>query len=432
MSKAFSTIITTFLLKKLQFDTSLYGALHDMINESMNFIESNGTSIINTLYISDMSFIFLILLGCIVFAYILKNNLINIGKLINKQYQLISIADNQIMYKFNWYFVKYDKYITTKHDYNMGTAKQVFMQKLADERLNISKCVINEIKPFFDQKIYFNDTKFGVYGYFIWHIESTTKKTSVTNISDKTKESEESYHIDTFDLYLKKSNKCSPKDYYNSIIKEYNEYVELNRGKQLEFVRTFYKYSLKDNDRDRWATNIFGNEKLDTYTDNYMFDQVDDVTTIDYNIMNTFYHQDKEYLLELIESMKPENIKYFQDFGQIPKLGILLYGEPGNGKSSLVYRISVFLRRTIIKLNPLESKRKELYKLLSQPCINHITYDPKHVIYSMDEFDEIFLELLRREKLKIEYNSTLLQNRSCTMESDFVINSFDPIKIDQK
>jgi DNA polymerase III delta prime subunit len=382
MSQGLSTLLATLITEKFGIKSHLYGPIHSTIETFINLVKEYKYDLIlsfvqSYFYIIIFSFLFA-MIGIII-KYIIStkddNIFIKIANLFNRgqhSYKSVSIYKTEIISKVNWYF-NTNKYYNNINNYSISNPNIEFMNII--DRRNSAKN-IDTVKPTDDTKIYFSDIQYNVTGFLVWHLEE--KK--ATDVSDNEKTTvEKNYYLNSLKLYIK-SDICITK-YLDHITDNYSKHIKENRNKHLSFSRTLIDFN-SDNTRS-------------VITKDYIFHDIDKQK--DSKIMNSFFHIEKEYLLNLIDGMKLENNHNFTKFGQIPKLGLLLHGEPGTGKSNFIQRVSIYLSKHIIKFNPLEYKKKELYELICEPFEDATTDE---VIFGMDEFDEILLELLRREKIK--------------------------------
>jgi hypothetical protein len=119
-------------------------------------------------------------------------------------------------------------------------------------------------------------------------------------------------------------------------------------------------------------------------------------------LMDSFFHKEKMMIWRYAKTMH-FNPEYFYDFGQSPKLNLLLHGPPGSGKSSMIYRMAMCLKRHIVSLDlRLIDSIPSVYQIVQSPCINGTHMNPRDVIIVFEEFDNIIDHLCEREKQKIQ------------------------------
>jgi len=107
--------------------------------------------------------------------------------------------------------------------------------------------------------------------------------------------------------------------------------------------------------------------------------------------MDTHFHSEKDRLWSLIKEID-QNKDYYQQYGQTPKLNLLLHGPPGTGKSSFAYRVAMSLRRDIISMDLTKYPNRYIIDKLMHGYINVCLSDgnminPNRLVYVFDEFD---------------------------------------------
>lgn len=112
--------------------------------------------------------------------------------------------------------------------------------------------------------------------------------------------------------------------------------------------------------------------------------------------MATFFHPERDRLWHMVRQihLHPEE---FHALGQAPRIGLLLHGPPGTGKSTFAYRVAMCLNRHIVSVDLRSVKtRADVFQILRRPCINDRDRDPKEVVYIFDEFDLTVTELYHK------------------------------------
>lgn len=390
-SNSIAVLVSTVLVKQLGVDTSLYIPIHNVIDHIFStFSIASVSNIFNKLYYLIIIGIFFLIIICCIKYTDFKNFEIFSNIWTRNKYEHLLIACPTKCKQFNTYFMDNIDYITNKIDFEISSSDIEFMILLNEH--HASKNVITTLKPCNDKKIYFNDIKFNIQGYFVWNLETKEKKT--LNNDDEKKSSNESYYINTVDVYINSNNKIGIHDYYNKVSDEYKQKMDRENSKSLEYIQVNIDPEYEKNERIQYNSFIFSN-KIDSGE----------------HIMKTFFHKDYDYILKLINAMKPENENYFTRFGQVPKLGLCHYGPPGCGKSSTAYKFAGYLRRSIMKFNPLILSKEEVFQILAKPKLDEEYSKTSDFIFMMDEIDEIFYELLRREDIKEKYKKDLLKHK---------------------
>ena len=189
---------------------------------------------------------------------------------------------------------------------------------------------------------------------------------------------EETVNVDYIVIYIKKYykwKKCS--------ILEYMKHVD----------QTVYS---KKTNINKWYITIQYSKTTGLYGNHYCSLNR---TSVDKNVfIDTFFHNQKNEIIENLTKVD-SNKDFFHQMGQIPRAGYCLYGPPGSGKTNFVYRMARYLNRHIINI--------DIKKITKNELINYFNdfYDsrngkylcPNDIIYFFDEFDEVILELKKRQ-----------------------------------
>ena len=128
------------------------------------------------------------------------------------------------------------------------------------------------------------------------------------------------------------------------------------------------------------------------------------INTLGYiNSLRTFdviYFDQKQKLIEIVKKFQ-ENKMYPQGLALDNKLGILLHGPPGTGKTGCICAIANYLNREILMVNSLHEN--DLEKTLG--LLKH--YKDTHVIV-FDEFDHILAMNESKSESNISHKESLL------------------------
>jgi hypothetical protein len=101
---------------------------------------------------------------------------------------------------------------------------------------------------------------------------------------------------------------------------------------------------------------------------------------------NNLFFDFKEDILSDIELLK--DIEYHKKYGLKRKLGYLLHGKPGSGKTCIVTAIANKLHRSIVYI-PISqiTNNQELEDLIYKRVYNGVKYDLDEVVFCFDEID---------------------------------------------
>jgi hypothetical protein len=122
------------------------------------------------------------------------------------------------------------------------------------------------------------------------------------------------------------------------------------------------------------------------FSQNYHVGKKTDQATRRTQFMDSFFHQEKEWLWRYCLSVQ-DTPQVFYDAGQAPYGNFLLYGPPGTGKSTLVYRLGMALGRHIVSVDLSSMSKHDAYWAIRQPSIDGVNYEPNQCIILLEEFD---------------------------------------------
>lgn len=195
-------------------------------------------------------------------------------------------------------------------------------------------------------------------------------------------------------ITLKISNNQSIKhvhDYYEKL----NQYV-INESK--DKINTFNCKILKIHTTNDINSFTYSNENLSVkmkslYKGPFLLFSEKKKMFID-----SFFKKEKELLVKYVYKIEYEK-EFFYNQGQNPKIGLILYGPPGSGKSTLIYRLARCLDRNIINidLNDIYLK-KHLLEILDNPYTGY--RNTHNNITVLEEFDVALNKLHNLETSK--------------------------------
>lgn len=266
------------------------------------------------------------------------------------------------------YFEKYAKYhkdfFDIPEEIMYGDPEKDINQNEHDTEIDSER-----VKPVDDIYIYFNDTKFNVKGYYFWSTIRLKYRKEISLNNGEKQKSEIDANIPILNICIEKKNlRTDIREYIDDIKKTVDD-IEKDKV-QLYHKKIFIvNNELTDNEYKYYDGN---NENKDMLEKKYM---------------DTFFHENKEELWNPLKIIN-DNPNKIEDLGQVASAGMILYGPPGSGKSSWIYRVARVLQRHIICLDISSINNKfELYRQMRVPYINGYYVSPDKVIYVFDEFD---------------------------------------------
>lgn len=179
-----------------------------------------------------------------------------------------------------------------------------------------------------------------------------------------------------------------------------NDLYELNK---------FYKLFITDTINNNKLKTIEEKKINMIYELNYEKYSLYSLGEINSNItFNTIYFDDKPYILEWINKFQ-NNKMYPKGLSLVNKLGILLYGPAGTGKTGFISALANYLNRDILMINALNITNNDQNKL--KEIINK--YKATHIIV-FDEFDYILKSSITVSNEYDKYTELLTQTSDIT------------------
>lgn len=241
-----------------------------------------------------------------------------------------------------------------------------------------------------DDKIEFNDKIHDVKGYITAEYNDTT--TTTTN-SAQEKISKKNFYLV---LAVEKGGKYNCYQYLAEMEKHKKAITEQEDEMELFMVKVMGKTDRSGNREDSCHHEITmydgpsenHDERYEKYMKSYFSKHRDELWTY---ISNVHFHPEK-----------------FSIFGQEARCNLLIYGPPGSGKSTFVYRLAMALGRHIVSVDitALSHDRTEVYKVIQKPMINEYFCEPKEFIVLLEEFD-ITVKHLKEKNQRPDINSFL-------------------------
>ena len=256
----------------------------------------------------------------------------------------------------------------------------------------INEFTNNHMKP--GQTIYFRNTLFGT-GYLTTHLKyiscdrnsSTTSRTNGDYDETNNSQAAARYTSVRIPVYscqlniLRSSVNPSIFDNLDTILGNDN----LQRSRESPFIK-LVNYKIHANQNPKKKQMPISIVEYTTYQG-----QNRSLAELEPIYMATHFHTEKDRLWSLIKEID-QNKDYYRQYGQTPKLNLLLHGPPGTGKSSFAYRVSMSLRRDIISMDLTKYPNRYIIDKLMHgyinPCLsNGHMISPSRLVYVFDEFD---------------------------------------------
>lgn len=370
---AVTTIIVTFLMKKLNFDTMYYGMLYTIVLYIVNNNDLKNYTFLKdyipNVYELDWYY-------CI-YAFVISIVVYGIYKLYiyitTKEYAIINLYDSYKIDNFTLYVEKHQEYYKLIADKNYGDI-DIILETLINpptdnndrnKMTSLGRIVSQKL----DQAIYFDDPILNIKGYYEW---KNIKKEQYNDITKVTKCINVKYIV----MYVLKTKDLKVDDIFKKIDKD------LNQNDQLSLCYTKVLYDGKRNE----------NHSITFYKG--PLKPIDELETI---YMNSFFHQEKHRLWKTIKTVCTDP-EYYITRGQTPRISLLLHGRGGTGKSSLIYRIAQCTKRHIVSLDLRNLSKYEAYHMIQKP--RDESY--KKYILLFEEFDISIKELYIREQKQLK------------------------------
>ncbi|AYV76267.1 MAG: AAA family ATPase [Terrestrivirus sp.] len=387
---AVTTLVTTLLVKYFCFDNMLYGPVHTIALLIVGFSVTtafNGT--LNDIFF-NFSLIHLAIFFLICFVSFCVYKYITEIKILFTRYEQIVVYDHKKIKLFYDYTKFYPNFYIPCNKVCVGHPDTIGTSQYEPERVCGGDFIDLMERPDSDEKIYFTDTNFNVYGYYLVSIKSvdvTTVNVVRTESGRNQNATDIKYFVPSITIHIYKNKKITAGEYFNKLLLLCEE--KLVDEKKLFHQKLYFTGGKRDFNCDEICFYDPKNVKKD--------DIIDGKTFID-----TFFHTDKNDIMDIINTVH-FNPNDFYKMGQIPKAGLLLHGPPGTGKSNFAYRIARYLNRHLISLDIKSLRKTIIYQNIKKPYVNDKPCKPNEVIFFFDEFDETVIELYKRQKIKQSY-----------------------------
>ena len=272
----------------------------------------------------------------------------------------------------------------------MMTKHPEFWDKDFDTVLGNSICAggQDECLPKEKFKVFFRDSLHGVNGY----IETGHETREQPDSSGKIKETKVGY----LDIFVEKGT-LRPFDYLNKL----------------------YKYRIKMNDEESklilYSVKLFQSGKETLKSKSHvveMFRGSKSSQSQRYNdFMLSYFSEHRDKLWVYLNNVHNHPEK-FRKFGQEARANLLLYGSPGTGKSSFVYRLAMSLGRHIISLDltDFSDNKADIYQIIQNAHLHGEDMHPREYIVLLEEFDIAVMHLHNKKHKKPEVDISKYHN----------------------
>ena len=196
--------------------------------------------------------------------------------------------------------------------------------------------------------------------------------------------------------------------------------VTLSSNKKLQLITEFVSNVHQEYVRytaDNILSNqyYFGIKNIDSDNNKIIYDQYNFNSNITFN--NIFFEGKKELVSSI--NFFLNNQDYYSEKGLPHRLGLLLHGEPGCGKTSIIKAIANYTKRHIVNINFRSIKSKnDLENIFFSDVINDYNIKNNKKIYVIEEFDVNAMDILNDRKINDEEKSEdeLLKNCLKTLQ----------------
>jgi hypothetical protein len=370
---ALATLLSTYALKYFSLEPTMYGIFYSSfysgIDSVINSVDFKTLNISD--YISRWN-IFVVIALYIVYCY--AGSVINyIKKWFNRDinYITLDIYNMSDINTFIEYRDNFREFYSIADEVEFGNPELLVGSKEYNRTYEVSDMSYFK-KSADDSVITFEDKNFDIKGYYMW------KKVSVK--FDVGKENvQKQINLPYIQLCIEKKGNADVTKYFDDLEKKCDEM-------QNDQIRLYHVKVIKDG-----SDEIHENEYL-------MYKgKKRPIEELEKKYINPFFHKERSRLWNMAKQIQhdPES---FYEIGQTPRMGLLLWGPPGTGKSSFAFRIAMSLNRHIISVDLRSIKNKhEIYKIMRKPCVNGEYLNPKDVVFIFDEFDLTVLELYHKK-----------------------------------
>ena len=202
------------------------------------------------------------------------------------------------------------------------------------------------------------------------------------------------------------------------------------QDKDIQILKRQIEYNISSNDKNninkfmekitKYAKECFEKKtgsKISIYDWNNKNYECKKIVHCNKNVNNIFLSEQNFKLINFIKEFKT-NIETYSKLGIPHKLGIIMYGFPGCGKSSTIYAIADIYNKKIYKLNLKKIKNKKEFDLIRENI-------PKNSIVVMEDIDCVGY-LNKRSTINNNYNNNF---KLIEINDDILNKSIDVINM---
>jgi len=368
-----TTLITTYLISffKIENNPIFYGMIQPLIKQLVQkFLEQDLGLYLTEILSYVTTYNVMIVLACFI---IYKNYTKIYNYIMNKtnSYNMLvlNIYTEKDIKIFIEYLKHHRKFFDVPQSVDIGDID--IMYNSGRGSIN-SSVLLNNQKTSDNIYISFDDKNFNVKGRYKW-----TK--NELKVDDEYTKKEKILKIPYLVIEIDIKSSIDVITYFEKITEIVEELTH-------DFMTQYYVKVYKDKSMVKNSTSIIYTGKKRS------------LETLEKLYIEPFFHKEKDIIWNLIKTIEYNPIEIYET-GQIPRMGLLLYGDPGTGKSSFAFRIAMALKRHIVSLDLLDINNKnEIFEMMRNPKVSHSVLRPKDVVFIFDEFDRTVFSILNAGK----------------------------------